>query len=717
MRKNSIRFVITFGIVFCLLSGPVVFAKKKEVPVNIPSIPLLSKAPKIDGKIDNPLWEQEALKIENFRQFMPNEDRAPGQKTVAYIGYDKKNLYVAFRAYDTEAGKLRYSITSRDNCMEDDWIVIFIDTFNEKRRAYTFIVNPIGIQMDMMRLEEGGDDNMDDSWDTVFYSDGRVDEQGYTVEISIPFKSIRFPDKENKVWNIVLGRTIARTGEIIMWPTMSRDLPGLISQGTELQITSPVEKGRNFEIMPVATSLKTKGEKLDFSPGINFKWGINSDLTLDMTVNPDFSHIEADAPKIDVNQRFALYYSEKRPFFLEGMEIFRFPEIRMVYTRRINDPIAGAKLTGKVGRFTYGVLSALDTSPTESLWDVSTGGQGKQNALFNIFRVKADVFKESYIGFALTDREYNGSYNRVAGLDGQFKFANKFFFKFQAIGSKTRFDKETTSLAPGLYADFSYSTKHFYAGFYGMAIHPDFEASSGFVNRVDYRSFGIFSGYRIYPGKKYLSQVGLRFNAGRRFGYFDDMMQDQWMRASLQFRLTEFSQIEVEYNNRMEHYSGADFWNNSLEVQGQLLFIKWMPFGFFFQTGDSIYYDTDDPFKGYSNIYGIGATIKPSKRLKVGVDITKQTFWDKWGGETVYDFNVVRTQTTYQFSKTLSVRAIIDYNHFYKQIYGSFLFSYVLRPGTVFFLGLDNNLLRSPGGTYASDNYSIFVKFSYWLRM
>jgi hypothetical protein len=195
------------------------------------------------------------------------------------------------------------------------------------------------------------------------------------------------------------------------------------------------------------------------------------------------------------------------------------------------------------------------------------------------------------------------------------------------------------------------------------------------------------------------------------------MMQDQWMRASLQFRLTEFSQIEVEYNNRMEHYSGTDFWNNTLGVQGQLLFIKWMPFGFFFQTGDSIYYDTDDPFKGYSNIYGIGATIKPSKRLKVGVDITKQTFWDKWGGEQVYDFNVARTRTTYQFSKTLSVRAIIDYNHFYKQIYGSFLFSYVLRPGTVFFLGLDNNLLRGPGGTYTSDNYSIFIKFSYWLRM
>jgi hypothetical protein len=140
--------------------------------------------------------------------------------------------------------------------------------------------------------------------------------------------------------------------------------------------------------MPVATSLKNKGEGTDFDPGLNFKWGISSNMTLDMTVNPDFSHIEADTPHIDVNQRFAFYYPEKRPFFQEGMEIFQFPEIQMVYTRQINDPIGGAKLTGKTGAFTYGLLSALDMNPTESLWDISNGGSGSDyNALFNIFRI------------------------------------------------------------------------------------------------------------------------------------------------------------------------------------------------------------------------------------------------------------------------------------------------------------------------------------------
>lgn len=337
-------------------------------------VPKLSKSPKIDGVLDNPLWEQEALKIEDFLQLAPKEKGEPTEKTIAYIGYDQKSIYFAFRCYESDPKKIRATITNRDNIIDDDWIVVFLDTFNEKRRAFSFIINPVGVQMDLIRMEEGGNDNMDPSWDTVFYSDGKIDEKGYTVEIAIPFKSIRFPDKEKKVWGIVLGRNIARNGEIVIWPPVSREIPGLLSQGSEIIILGKVEKGKNFEFMPIFTSLKTKGKKIDLGPGMNFKWGISSDLTMDLTLNPDFSHIEADAPQIDVNQRFALYYPEKRPFFMEGMEIFRFPEIEMVYTRRIIDPLGGAKLTGKVGRFTYGLLSAYDVNPTESLWDVHNGG-------------------------------------------------------------------------------------------------------------------------------------------------------------------------------------------------------------------------------------------------------------------------------------------------------------------------------------------------------
>lgn len=682
------------------------------------TIPKLTQAPKIDGVLENPFWDREALKIEDFVQYTPKEKGTPSEKTIAYIGYDHKNLYFAFRCYDSNPKKIRASVTNRDNCFDDDWIAIFLDTFNEKRRAFSFIINPIGVQMDMIRVEEGGNDNMDSSWDTVFYSDGKIDEQGYTVEIALPFKSFRFPDKKNKSWGIVLGRTIARKGEIVIWPPISKKIPGLLTQESEIMIQGKVEKGRNFELMPIFTSLKTEDEKGDFQPGVNFKWGISSDLTMDLTLNPDFSQIEADAPQIDVNRRFALYYAEKRPFFLEGMEIFRFPQIRMVYTRRIIDPLAGAKLSGKVGRFTYGLLSAYDTNPTESLWEVHNGGEKRdENALFNIFRLKTDVFSESYIGFCLADKEIDSSYNRVVGVDGQFKFRNKFFFSFQAIGSKTKFEDEETGIAPALFADFSYFSKHWGAGMYWMSIHPDFEASSGFVNRVDYRTVGAYTSFRTYPEKKFLNQISLFLNAGKRYAYFDNILFDQWARGTLHLRFTEFSQMNISYENNMERYEGVDFYKNSFSVESQNNLIGWLPFGFYFQTGDSIFYDPDDPFLGWSNVYGLFVNLKPNKRLQMAIDFSKQTFWEERGGEQLFDYNVIRQRTTFQISKTLSLRAIVDYNHFYKEIYGSFLVSYILKPGTVFFLGIDNDLLRDDFGKYRRQNYSIFLKFSYWWRI
>lgn len=715
------KMIKKHALIMCLISlflffqVALSFPEKKSDKTLI--IPLLSQKPKIDGELDNPLWEKEALKVENFIQFSPKEKAPPSEKTVAYIGYDRKNLYFAFRCYDSEPEKIRATITSRDNIIDDDWIVIFLDAYNEKRRAFTFFLNPLGIQMDAIRREEGGSDNIDPSWDTVFYSDGKIDDKGYTVEMALPFKSFRFPDKKKKNWGVVLGRTIARKGEIVTWPQASRNIPGLLTQGGEIIIEGEVEKGKNFELMPVMTSLKTKQEKITPQLGMNFKWGINSNMTLDLTLNPDFSHIEADASQIDINQRFALYYPEKRPFFLEGMEIFQFPEIEMVYTRRIIDPMGGAKLTGKVGNFTYGMLSAYDMNPTESLWEIHKGGASEQKALFNIFRLKTDVFKESYVGFCLADKEIDGSYNRVAGVDGQLKFNQHFFFYFQAIGSKTKYGDEESGIAPALYSDFSYYSRHWGAGIYWKSIHPEFKASSGFVNRVDYRTIGSYTSFSIYPQKQYLNQIQFTLRGGRRYGYFEDTILDEWVGGHIHLRLTEFSMINASFQKDMERFGGIDFYKNSFNLRGNINLISWIPFGFYVGVRDKIFYDQDSPFLGWSHSYGLYFTLKPNKRLQMRVMLDKETFWEERGGEQIYDYNVIRQRTTYQLTKALSLRAIVDYNHYYQKIYGSFLISYILKPGTVFFLGVDNNLLQQEMGKYVQDDYSVFVKFSYWWRL
>ncbi|OGD16210.1 MAG: hypothetical protein A2W20_03160 [Candidatus Aminicenantes bacterium RBG_16_66_30] len=699
-------------------------ASQTPAPKEPLRIPRLSEAPKIDGILDNPVWETQALKIEAFVQLSPKENGVPTERTVAYLGFDEKNLYVAFRAHDSQASKVRCSVTNRDGCLEDDWIFIMLDTFNEKRRAFAFLLNPIGVQMDMMRIEEGGNDDMDASWDTVFFSDGKVDAEGYTVEAAIPFKSLRFPDVELKTWNIVLGRNLPRTGEIIIYPQYSRDIPGLLSNGRPYIIEGAVERSRNVEVMPFVTSLHRGGEtvegkKFAFEPGANFKLGLSSNTTLDMTANPDFSQIEADEPRIDYNLRYALRYNEKRPFFLEGMEIFNSPEIETVYTRQINDPIFGAKASGKSGRFTYGLLSAYDMHPTESLWDISNGASAADAKAFsNVLRTKADVGSGSYIGFTLTDKELGGgTWSRLGGLDGQLRFKDKVFFSFQALASKSSAEGERTSLAPGLYGELYYTTKHWTLGGYYKAIHPEFQASLGFVNRTDYSTAGGFASYRLFPDKKYLNQVQFRLQAGKRIGYADSVIQDTWIRPQVQFRLTEFNQVFVMYEAGLERYAGLDFKKQSLSIESQIMFISWMPFVFFFETGDSINYDPDDAFLGYSNTYGMSVTFKPSKRLQLGVDFSKQTFWDRADGEGNWDYNVLRQKTTYQFSKTLSFRAIVDYNFFEKELFGSLLASWVLRPGTVFFVGFDNNYLRDEFNHLASDRYNIFVKFSYWWRL
>jgi hypothetical protein len=682
-------------------------------------IPRLAMAPKIDGVLDEPLWEAGALKIENFVQLTPKENGPPTERTIAYLGHDAKNLYIAFRCFDAQPGKIRCSITNRDNILDDDWIVLFLDTFNEKRRAFTFILNPAGIQMDGIRTEGGGNDNIDDSWDTVFASDGRIDDLGYTVEAAIPFKSFRFPDTEDKLWNIVLGRNLPRTGEIIIWPTFSREIPGLLSQGGQFLVRGKVEKGKNLEIMPVLTALKREGEKLDLEPGVNLKYGINSDMTLDLTANPDFSHIEADAPQIDVNLRYALRYQEKRPFFLEGMELFQYPEIEMVYTRRIIDPAWGVKLSGKTGRIAYGLLSAYDRHPSESLWDVHDGGSAAKDdkALFNIVRLKADVFKESYLGFSLADKEIDGSWNRVAGLDGQFRFNDKWFFTFQALGSKTRDDGRETTFAPAIYADAYYFSKYWGGGAYWKSLHPDFEASSGFINRVDYRTAGAYLFFTFYPDKPFLNRINLNLQAGQRTAYFSDTVQDRWFQSRVSFRFTEFNQLDAALVTGVERFADIAFHKTTLEVQSQFSVIRWLPFNFFFMTGNAINYDPADPFLGYSNQYGLSLNFKPNRRLQLGADFSKETFWREWGGERLWDYNVVRLRTTYQASKKLALRAVFDYNHFYKQIFGSLLVSYVVGPGTLIYAGFDSNYDRNVFRRYDRKNYSVYLKFSYWLRM
>ncbi|MFO7979575.1 MAG: DUF5916 domain-containing protein, partial [Candidatus Aminicenantes bacterium] len=289
-----------------------------------------SPPPKIDGKLDDEFW-QNATVLDDFTQFEPVEDSVPSEKTKAYIGYDRKNLYIAVRCYDSRPEAIRANLCKRDKVEGDDQITIYLDTFMDKKRAFTFQVNPCGVQSDgvynefQRRRPGGGFEKIDKTWDTFFLSNARIDELGYTIEMQIPFKSLRFPDSASQIWGFQIQREIQRKNEEIYWAPRSRDVNGFLNQAGTLRIEGKLETGKNLELMPVVTGRKTDEKGLNPKPGINLKYGITSDLTADLTLNPDFSQIEADMPQVDVNQRYELYYPEKRPFFLEGKDIFDTP--------------------------------------------------------------------------------------------------------------------------------------------------------------------------------------------------------------------------------------------------------------------------------------------------------------------------------------------------------------------------------------------------------
>lgn len=679
-------------------------------------IPKISNPPKIDGIFqENPEWS-EALKIEDFVQFTPKEKGSPSEKTIFYIGYDRENLYMAFKCFDSEPGKIRATLTQRDQIFSDDWVIIFLDTFNEKRRAFALFVNPIGIQMDGIRTEEGGNENIDPSWDAVFYSRGRITNEGYEVEISIPFKSIRFPNKKEHCWGLFVGRNIPRKSELISFPAISRDIPSLLTQAAEILIEGEIERGRNIEIMPVFTSIKREGEKIDPEAGVNFKYGLSSNMILDFTFNPDFSHMEADAPQIDVNQRYALYWPEKRPFFLEGYEIFNHPSIDIVYTRRIIDPRLGGKITGKAGRFSIGYMTALDSKPTESLWEIKDAMGGEEKALFNIFRVKMDLYNESYLGLTFTDKEIDGSFNRVFGVDGQLKFKKNFYLVYQASLSKTLLGDEKSDYKPAYYLNTFYNSRYISAGLFYQAIHPEFEALAGFVNRNDYQKGGGWLSFSVYPQKKYLNEASVSINYQKYYDYGLNLPIEDALKTQLNFRIGDFNRLSFYFTNSMERYQEIDFRKKYGGFGLSSYLLKWVEIEGGMKLGEAILYDPENPYLGWNFSSYLWMQFKPMDRLRLGISYQKYEFWKERGGDLVLDYNVWRGKTEYQLHKNLSARLIVDYNHYYKEIYGSFLLSWILKPGIVFFAGYDTKYEKMEG-SYQKSSGNIFIKFSYWWRI
>jgi hypothetical protein len=429
-----------------------VLPPEKAHPVKLP---LFSKPPVVDGKLDDDVWKSAAV-FKDFHQWRPSDTAAASARTEVFAGYDSRFIYFAFHAYD-DPGKVRATVAKRDSIFDDDTIGLLLDTFNDKRRAYELFFNPLGIQQDGF-LTEGANDDF--SVDIVMESKGSLTSDGYTVEVAIPFKSLRYEAGKGKLWGLHLLRQIKHiNGEQDSWMPISKDQSGLLSQAGHISGLEGISTERTLELIPSLTLSETGkrkaplttaqiaqggrfvNEPIKFDLGLTGKYSLTPQVTLDFAVNPDFAQVESDQLVVTANQRFPIFFDEKRPFFLEGIDIFR-TQIAAVHTRAIIDPDYAVKLTGKVARNTFGLLLASDNGPGNFSEDERPTANPRfldKNASVGILRLKRDIGKsDSFVGFLGTYRRFVDTYNVLGGFDGRFRVNQQTTFSWQALGTRSR---------------------------------------------------------------------------------------------------------------------------------------------------------------------------------------------------------------------------------------------------------------------------------------
>ena len=670
--------------------------------------------PAIDGRLDDAVWRN-ALQVNEFVQQQPLDGAPATEPTDVWISYDSQNVYLAVHAHYQNPAIMRANRVDRDQAFRDDNITFYFDPFLDQQRAYSFSVNGYGVQGDAIVNARGGGGGRggrgrgggfggrgiprgDNSWDALFDSGAQLVDDGFTAELAIPFKSLRYPQRERDVphrWGFQVVREIRGKDENVVWAPISRGVAGFLPQMGLLEGMTNLSMSRNLEIMPVATgiqfgSLDTSNGDFatgDAQPegGVNVKYGITSNLTADFTLNPDFSQIESDRPQIEENRRFALFYPELRPFFLEGAEIFNvFGPINFVHTRTIVDPDWGAKITGKIGRTSVGFLAANDAAAGAGL-DLPDVGHGA-NVL--IGRARYDLYSESHIGAMVTNRDFLGSHSRMALADGAFRLGQTQSVAFTAVQTAHRDLDGLDSTGSMIDVNYRLNGRNWNIFNGAYLLSPDFRTDVGFVQRTDQRRNVTTIGYRFWP-ESWIINWGPSVTYGRNWN-FDDVLEDEEFRASLNTSFANNVSVSVSVNRDMERYRGVNFDKSSYRAFGRISSSRRFSIGGFYQYGDEVRYQ-ENPFLGRGSGGGLFATIAPAPRFQSQVNVNSSRLVDPHNDDAlVFDVMIVRALSTYQFTDRLALRNIAEFNTLQRTTGLNLLVSYRVNAGTVFYVGYDD---------------------------
>src|SRR6266446_362421 len=775
-----IRSVLLGWMVLCFAVAGV--AQKPSPPqpggATIPfaQIPRVTKPPRLADFLENKQREAE-LAVGDFRQNVPGDGTPATEKTTAYLSYDDKNLYVVFVCRDD--GQVRAHLSKREDVLQDDGVGVLLDTFRDHHRAYVFFSNPLGIQQDSIYTEG---QNYDYSFDTLWKNEGRLTAGGYIVWFAIPFKSLRFSHAPQQTWGVALYRVILRKSEYDYWPYITQRVEGITQQFEPVGGLEHVSPGRNMQIIPyglLAGDHFLNQHAFEHRAGLDAKFVAKDAFTFDVTLNPDFSQVETDDPQVTVNQRFAVLFPEKRPFFIENAGFFQTP-VSLFFSRQIADPQFGARMTGKAGDWTLGALVIDDRHPGEGQ---PPGSIYDTRALDGVVRIAREFGKQSYIGAFASSRDFADTSNRIVSLDARLKFSPNWVVDFQASHSWTRQDlnlprscqqftapaqdgvtqsNASSQQGNSLYADISYTGRKFYLLSEYNDFSPGFCAELGFVPRVDIRQSYSLASYLWRPKLHPIVDFGPV--ASETIDWDHNNVLEDWQAAvGLQLDLTRNSTFTISRGEAYELFRNIPFRKHSTSIYGTSALYKWLTLTGRFTSGIGENYfpgGTLDPFLGNVKRATLGFTVRPSARFRVdetGIYYrlgtrAASTPANFAPGHSIFNNYLFRTKVNYQFTKELSLRVILDYDATLandqllniqtnlgsysggpfpatKQFTTDVLMTYLIHPGTALYAGYNNGLsnlrldesLSTPGVTFQGSpsnrtSQLFFVKLIYLFR-
>jgi hypothetical protein len=701
----------------------------------------------LDGTVTPP-----GVRVTGFRQRQPGDGVPVSQETTAYVSYDDQHLYVVFICVEAP-GKVRANLTKREAIEGDDMVGLLLDPYHDGRRSYLFLANPLGIQRDGV-TGEGEDD--DYSFDTVWSSDGRLTRQGYAVMMAIPFKSLRFPNQHVQTWGIALARTIVRSNEDSFWPYVTRRLASFGQQMATATGIEGVSPGRNLLAIPYgsfasARIVDDRGARVTERTGrvgVDGKAVIRDAVTVDLTVNPDFSQIESDEPQVTVNQRFEVFFPEKRPFFIENASLFQTPE-NLFFSRRIADPGLGLRVTGKLGGWAIAGLAVNDRQPGHAV-DVGEPGRDAMAGI-GVLRVQREFAQQSHLGAIVTERSFAATHNRVFGADGRWRIDDNWSVTGQWVGSRTTDAGGHAVTGSSVFAEVQRGGRSFEYSAKFTSRSPGFESAVGYIPRVDMREVQQEFGYAWHPKGGRVLRVSTDLEATALWDT-RGQLQDWEVGSGVGVELPGQTELFGGFHRAFERFEGLEFQKHTMFAEAATQWLSWLRLSGQVSTGTSInYYPADGlrPFLGTEQSVEAGVTVKPMSQLRL-----EQTYLFSRlatrsespscgciGGAatgTIFSNHILRTRLTYQFTRALSARAIADYDvvrpeaalvslEHERRLNFDVLLTYMINPWTALYAGYTDayenrglGLLQRPATpdslALASVGRQVFVKVSYLLR-